>query len=445
MLNGSVCKCYCLFVATVAVKHNTDYSPLFQVIKANINTYLEAKQELDPPIFASKVRFYPYSYHKRTVCMRVELYGCRWTDGIVSYSMPQGDKRGANWEFYDAAYDGHWDGNELRHGLGQLIDGKFGNSDFKQDFYNGVQPWVGWKNDTRSNKPIEMKFEFDKVREFSAVHVYCNNQFTKDVQVFSMVKVLFSIGGKKFHRGEPITYEYIEDCIFEDARNVTVKLHHRVGRFVKLQFHFAAKWMLISELTFDSVVAHGNFTPEPEAATLPPVKDQKSIGKAFQNDKIEIPVPTQKIGDPAYLTIIVVGLMGIILLLGCVIFITIRRMRNRKFFRSPISSNVGFPSNTMPHLQPEFGCSEKGNTIEAYGVMEIDDCGRSHGTLKSSLRSTLPLPHPALDHLVENNEYQEPYQAMKYASYYSYSPVVMEMQDVISNNYKKYASAPSGN
>lgn len=33
--------------------------------------------------------------------MRVELYGCRWTDGIVSYTMPQGDKRGSNWEFYD--------------------------------------------------------------------------------------------------------------------------------------------------------------------------------------------------------------------------------------------------------------------------------------------------------------------------------------------------------
>lgn len=156
---------------------------MLQVITANSNTYLEEKRELDPPILASKVRFYPYSFHRRTVCMRVELYGCRWTDGIVSYSMPQGDKRGPNWVFYDSAYDGHWEGNELRHGLGLLIDGKFGHDDFKMDIHNENLAWVGWKNDTRNNKPIEIKFEFDKVREFSAVHIHCSNQFMKDVQV----------------------------------------------------------------------------------------------------------------------------------------------------------------------------------------------------------------------------------------------------------------------
>jgi hypothetical protein len=49
-----------------------------QVITGNKNTYLEAKNELDPPIWASKIRFLPYSYHRRTVCMRVEIYGCYW-------------------------------------------------------------------------------------------------------------------------------------------------------------------------------------------------------------------------------------------------------------------------------------------------------------------------------------------------------------------------------
>lgn len=405
----------------------------FQVLTANINTYLEAKRELDPPIWASKIRFYPYSYHKRTVCMRVELYGCKWTDGIVSYSMPQGDKRGANWEFYDFSYDGHWDGDELKHGLGQLIDGKFGHDDFKTDFNNKDQKWVGWKNDTRMNKPIEIKFEFDKVREFSAVHIFVNNQFTRDVQIFSYAKVLFSVGGKRF-KGEPITYEYMEDRIFENARNISIKLHHRVGRFVKIQLHFAAKWLLVSEISFDSVVAHGNFTVEPEPTTVAPVKAHS--GDRQHEHKIEIPVPN-RINEPAYLTIILIGLAFIILLLGGVIYLIIHRFRNRKFFRSPNSSNIGFPGDTLPHLQPEsvLGLSEKGNSIEAYGVTEIDDYRRSHGTLKSSLRSTLPLPHPG--HMSEVNEYQEPYQALKYAPYYSYSPVVMEMQDVMLNSIKK--------
>lgn len=84
--------------------------------------------------------------------------------------------------FLICRYDGHWDGNELRNGVGQLIDGKYGHDDFRTDFYD-IQTWVGWKNDTRQQKFIEIKFEFDKIREFSAVHIYCNNQFTKDVQV----------------------------------------------------------------------------------------------------------------------------------------------------------------------------------------------------------------------------------------------------------------------
>ncbi|XP_018324975.1 epithelial discoidin domain-containing receptor 1 [Agrilus planipennis] len=410
-----------------------------EVITGNINTYLESKTDLDPPIWASKIRFYPYSYHQRTVCMRVELYGCRWTDGIISYSMPQGDKRGSNWEFYDATYDGHWDGDELRHGLGLLTDGKFGRSDFKESFNDNSQLWVGWKNDTHLTKPIEIKFEFDKVREFSAVHIYCNNQFNKDVQIFSQAKVFFSIGGKRY-KGEPITFDYIEDKIFEDARNVTIKLHHRVGRFVKIQLFFGARWILISEISFDSVIAHGNFSAESDPnTTIPPQKTARS--ERYPNDKIEIPLPSNTMNDPTYLTIILVALAFIILILGLLVFFVINRYRNRKLFRSPNSSNVGFPSNTLPHLQPEFGIHEKGNTIEAYGVTEIDDCRRSHETMKSSLRSTLPLSHPVVENYAESNDYQEPYQALKYAPYYSYSSVVMEMQDVISD--KKFNQSHS--
>lgn len=366
------------------------------------------------------------------------MYGCRWTDGILSYSMPQGDKRGSNWEFYDTAYDGHWDGDELRHGLGLLTDGKFGRDDFKLAFYDNSPSWVGWKNDSHSNKPIEIKFEFDKVREFSAVHIYCNNQFTKDVQIFSEAKISFSVGGKRF-KGEPITYEYMEDKIFENSRNISIKLHHRVGKFVRLCLHFAARWILVSEIAFDSVVAHGNFSSEAELPTASPTV-KTALSNKNLDQKIEIPIPSAKINDPTYLTIIVGGLTAIILILAGIIFIVINRIRSRKHFRSPNSSNVGFPTNTLPNLQ-----LEKGSTIEAYGVTDIDDCRRSrHGTMKSSLRSTLPLPHPGFDNLLESNDYQEPYQAFKYAPYYSYSSVVMEMQDVISNS-NKFTPPQSGN
>lgn len=81
------------------------------------------------------------------------------------------------------------------------------------------------------------------------------------------------------------------------------------------------------------------------------------------------------------------------------------------------------------------GMSEKGGSIEAYGVTEIDDYRRSHSSMKSSHRSTLPLPQ--LGNMSDSNEYQEPYQAMKFAPYYSYSSVIMEMQDVVPGSVKK--------
>jgi discoidin domain receptor family protein 2 len=69
--------------------------------------------------------------------------------------------------------------------------------------------------------------------------------------VFSEARIYFSIGGKIFSK-EPITLQTKEDCIFEDPKNVSIKLHHRIGQYVKLQLFWATKWMLISELTFDS-------------------------------------------------------------------------------------------------------------------------------------------------------------------------------------------------
>lgn len=45
--------------------------------------------------------------------------------------------------------------------------------------------WVGWRNDTPSmlGRPVEITFEFDYSRNFTAIHLHMNNYFTKDVQV----------------------------------------------------------------------------------------------------------------------------------------------------------------------------------------------------------------------------------------------------------------------
>ncbi|KAJ8300154.1 hypothetical protein KUTeg_021673 [Tegillarca granosa] len=48
--------------------------------KGNSNTYLAEVRDVDPPIIGKRIRFIPYADHARTVCMRVELHGCKWPE-----------------------------------------------------------------------------------------------------------------------------------------------------------------------------------------------------------------------------------------------------------------------------------------------------------------------------------------------------------------------------
>ncbi|XP_050301540.1 discoidin domain-containing receptor 2-like [Anthonomus grandis grandis] len=322
-----------------------------ELLKGNINTYIEHKTILDPPIWASKIRFIPYSSHKRTVCMRVEVYGCKWSDGIVSYSMPQGDKKGGSWEFYDFTYDGHWDGERLKYGLGQLTDGEVGPDDFKMSFHeDNTQGWIGWRNDTpnRNNKPIEITFEFDTIREFTAVHIYTNNQFTKDVQVFKEAKVFFSIGGKRY-KGEPITYETFEDCIIETPRNVSIKLHHRVGRFVKLQLHFAARWILLSEISFESSPVSGNFTEEEELPESNTPSDQSANVLSDNKNVISAVNSSGSIGQ--YLGMVVGFFTVVVLLMVAIVAYVL--IQQRRYKSSPRPSQI--PDKAALYRTPSLG------------------------------------------------------------------------------------------
>ena len=142
---------------------------------------------------------------------------------------------------------------------------------------------MGWKR-TPEREAVEILFEFDAVREFHAVHVFANNQFTRDVAVFKSVSVAFSVGGEIFS-GDPVVNAPLEDAIFEEPRNVTAKLHRRIGKFVRVSMEFASKWIMISEVAFDSSVARGNYTAESEeedeenvevavTAEAPMLKDQ---------------------------------------------------------------------------------------------------------------------------------------------------------------------------
>ncbi len=80
--------------------------------------------------------------------------------------MRQGERRGTEVDLLDFTYDGKIKDRFLSGGLGQLTDGAEGNTNFRLDHDDiGIKgyEWVGWRNDTFNNKPIEILFKFDQV------------------------------------------------------------------------------------------------------------------------------------------------------------------------------------------------------------------------------------------------------------------------------------------
>ncbi|GFO49410.1 discoidin domain-containing receptor 2 [Plakobranchus ocellatus] len=294
-----------------------------EIFTGNRDVYTADVREVDPPIIAKKIRFIPYSELPRTVCMRVEMYGCVWEDELLSYSMPQGHRRGSDLDLSDWTFDGYIETNKttitnrrpssatspngrgialrppkqgksrddkdryeneyLRDGLGQLTDGQIGETNFRlvkeKRNFKGYE-WVGWKNDSMGGKPLTIYFKFDSVRNFSHMLLHVNNHFNKDVHIFRRADIFYSIGGK-YYQSEPTRVDFQPDEVFEDARMVTLKMEHKIGKFLKINFFFQARWIMISELSFVSDKAVGNFVEEtPPPTTLAPPNKPKSTRKS---------------------------------------------------------------------------------------------------------------------------------------------------------------------
>lgn len=75
--------------------------------------------------------------------------------------------------------------------------------------------------------------------------------FFQSHKVFSKARVQFSVGGLHYH-GRSVWYTYMPDTVLENARDVDIQLHNHVGKYVKIQLYFYSKWIMISEVKFDS-------------------------------------------------------------------------------------------------------------------------------------------------------------------------------------------------
>ncbi|MEQ2176162.1 DNA damage responsive protein, partial [Goodea atripinnis] len=245
-----------------------------QVIAGNRNTYDIALRDLEPPIIARLVRFMPVIDHSMNVCMRVELYGCEWLDGLVSYNAPAGQQM--NLPAYpvylnDSVYDGAII-HSMTEGLGQLTDGVCGEDDFTlSNVHNGWPgyDYVGWNNESFPSGFVEIMFEFDRIRNFTSMKVHSNNMFSRHIKAFRQVVCHFRSDSD--WETAPLTFSPVEDEKNPSARFITVKLANHMASAIKCQFYFADAWMLFSEITFQSDTDVYN-TTLPSPSVVPSIK-----------------------------------------------------------------------------------------------------------------------------------------------------------------------------
>ncbi|XP_012268369.3 discoidin domain-containing receptor 2-like [Athalia rosae] len=310
-----------------------------KILTGNTDTATVVSQEMVPPIIASKIRLLPHSVHRRTVCLRIELKGCPETSGVVNYAIPESPVT----ELSDTLYDGRRQHGVLFDGLGRLMDGEIGADDYRIDMgYGKGTSWVAWMSDSFPTNYVELVFEFDEIKVFHAVHLYANNYFSRDVQVFSKAKIWFSVGGQ-FYNGRPLSYSYMPDTVLENARNVTIGLHGRSGRFVKLHLHFGNRWIMISEVTFETSSLYDNTTEE--------VNSEANAGgnEVPGNSELDLTLQTITAREKGqeYVEVLIGVLTAITLLLLLVFVIILLLSRRQKLQSSPtvLKNPFGFAVN----------------------------------------------------------------------------------------------------
>ncbi|CAB4045513.1 Hypothetical predicted protein [Paramuricea clavata] len=224
---------------------------LFQIFPGNKDVSTVVRNDLDPAFMARYIRVHPGYNTGANTCMRLELYGCVAEEGILSYSMPVGQTTKNGKVLYkDTSYNGVITNGFYKHGTGILTDGKFGPADSKKHIGNG---WVGW-NATQSQY-IDITFEFSGMRKFKDVILTVKVDKKRDNAVFSRSHIFLSSTEDNFSDTSLFLQYCPRDFQAKDDSynaNVTLSLCENTARFMKLRLYFGGKWLLISEISFNS-------------------------------------------------------------------------------------------------------------------------------------------------------------------------------------------------
>uniref|UniRef100_A0A672QV01 Discoidin domain-containing receptor 2 n=1 Tax=Sinocyclocheilus grahami TaxID=75366 RepID=A0A672QV01_SINGR len=300
-----------------------------EILMANINTYESVVRDLHPPIITRFLRLIPVTDAIHTVCMRVELFGCAWQDGLTAYNSPEGQTMMAPGypitPLNDSMYDGALERRKLSGGLGQLTDGVIGQDEFVQRRQDRLWPgydYVGWRNDSLGPGYVEMEFQFDRQRNFTSMKVHSNNMFSRGVKIFASVSCVFKLHLISEWEAEPVEFHTVLDDRNPSARYVTVPLKHRLATALCCRFYFADTWMMFSEISFQSAT---NVLPaqRPPVLTPPSYELNSKVPQTTQKTEDRTTPKPSKTGSPEEgSTSILIGcLVTIILLLVVIIFL----------------------------------------------------------------------------------------------------------------------------
>ncbi|KAJ8380316.1 hypothetical protein SKAU_G00010940 [Synaphobranchus kaupii] len=294
-----------------------------KIMEANDNAYASVIKDLHPPIIARYLRLIPVTKLPTTVCMRVEVYGCPWHDGLTAYSSPEGQVMAVPGypitSLNDSTYDGYHERRKLFDGLGQLTDGVIGQDDFLLTRQYHVWPgydYVGWRNDSLGPGYVEMEFIFDRPRNFTAMKVHCNNMFSRWVKIFSAVSCAFKPRLVGDWEPQLAVFRTVLDDRNPSARYVTIPLGRRAAKALRCRFWFADTWMMFSEISFLSADAVIPTQVPPLMTTSCP-----KVETATPTHRIETTPAIKDNPEDGSTSILIGCLVTIILLLVVIIFL----------------------------------------------------------------------------------------------------------------------------
>ncbi|KJH47043.1 hypothetical protein DICVIV_06895 [Dictyocaulus viviparus] len=223
------------------------------ILVGNSDTRTAEVRALDAPIIVRRVRIVPLSNTTRTVCLRLELYGCVYEDHnektidyLQSYSAPSGSDV-VDGNFVDSTYDGSVSSNGINFGgLGRLSDGIIGT-----DLGHFPRHWVGWRTsmftewDDRIPAWNRDDNDWSGQHHIRFVDVTCFRFWA-----FSRALLSFSVNGADFSsRSLDFTTEPPTSTSW-----IRIPIPHRVASVIQLRLYFgtSSSYLLLSEVRFES-------------------------------------------------------------------------------------------------------------------------------------------------------------------------------------------------